>query len=232
MLRNVSRHALVFLALLVLGFLGCNRTDDKQKASPSGGGKEADQPADNDGRQPNYPIPADVVNAWEKAGALQGWLRWKVTRPISATQFKIGYDFIELSKGGQAGDVPGFQLTSFEPGRLPRLPSPPVGFGLNAHATLGIGEVTDTMLKELAAFKHLQVLGLGGTRVTDVGVKELAALQQLQVLGLSFTKVTDAGLKELTGLKQLQRLDLDGTKVTDAGVAELQKALPTLRINR
>ena len=40
------------------------------------------------------------------------------------------------------------------------------------------------------------------------------------------------GLKDLAGFQDLQNLDLRETKVSDAGVAELQKALPTLKMNR
>ena len=44
--------------------------------------------------------------------------------------------------------------------------------------------------------------------------------------------MTDEGLKELAVLKQMQTLNLNSTKVTDAGVRDLQKALPSLTINR
>src|ERR1700741_3776981 len=44
-------------------------------------------------------------------------------------------------------------------------------------------------------------LHLDHTGITDEGLKQLAALKQLEVLGLNVTKVSDAGLKELTDLQ-------------------------------
>jgi Leucine-rich repeat (LRR) protein len=81
--------------------------------------------------------------------------------------------------------------------------------------------ISDTDLKVLVAFKHLQFLYLDDTRVTDAGLKELAVHTQLNALVLNGTRVTDVGLKELAPLKALKMLCLENTRVTDAGLKEL-----------
>ena len=85
---------------------------------------------------------------------------------------------------------------------------------------LGMTQVTDAGLKELAGLKNLQFLGLDNTKVTDAGLKELAGFQNLEWLDLRATQVTDAGLKELAGLKKLHNLQLVGSRVTEAGLRE------------
>jgi len=98
---------------------------------------------------------------------------------------------------------------------------------------LGLCDVTDAGLKELAALKQLQSLNLiRCEKVTDAGLKELAALKQLQSLDLrGCDKVTDAGLKELAALKQLQSLKLQGCKlVSNDGVDKLKRAIPKLQV--
>jgi Leucine Rich repeat len=116
--------------------------------------------------------------------------------------------------------------------------------------------VTDAVVKELAALKHLRELDLSWAQVTDAGLKELTSLKGLQALDLSFTEVTDAGLRELKDLEnlrelrlhslkvtdkglehlkslsRLQKLGLYGTKVTDKGAASLQRAMPRLKVMR
>ena len=82
-------------------------------------------------------------------------------------------------------------------------------------------KVTDVELKEIAAFKELQILDLRRTKVTDAGLKNLAPLTQLQELYLIGVPVTDAGLKEVAPLKQLQKLFLVGSQVTDKGLKNL-----------
>ena len=70
------------------------------------------------------------------------------------------------------------------------------------HVALAHEGVTDSDLKELAAFKRLQVLSLNFSSVTDTGLKELADLKELKELYLGFTKVRD--LKGLAVLTRLQ----------------------------
>jgi internalin A len=160
---------------------------------------------------PARELPAQLVAAWKKAGALTVW-----TSPNEISQDRLGKD----------GEVPGFQLR-WAPG-IAALPRPQTAFGLS----FGSGGMTDAGLRELAELKTLQYLFLYNTPVTDAGMKELAGLTSLQALSLASTKVTDVGLKELTGLNNLQFLHLARTQVTDAGVAKLQKALPQLKVER
>ena len=102
-----------------------------------------------------------------------------------------------------------------------------------AEALVASPLVTDSGLKELAAFKGLKALDLPlCLGVTDKGMKHVAALTGLEAQDLGYTQVTDAGLKDLAALKGLKQLDLEGTHATDAGVAELQKALADYKIDR
>jgi hypothetical protein len=93
-------------------------------------------------------------------------------------------------------------------------------------------QVTDAGLKELKAFKGLEILDLAHTHITDQGLKELKDLKTLQALRLHDTPVTDEGLKELKDLKNLQTLDLGKTRITDKGLKELKdlKSLRTLSL--
>ena len=85
-------------------------------------------------------------------------------------------------------------------------------------AELSQTKLTNAGLKELAGFKNLATLHIGGTMVTDAGLKELTAFKNLTTLDLGDIKVTDAGLKELTALKSLTTLHLFIFGMTDAGV--------------
>lgn len=139
-------------------------------------------------------LPADVVAAWQKAGAQPAWMMW------------YGFGQLDFQHGttGDAEGVPAFQLRPWQAGLLHKLPAPERSFGLY----LGGTEITDAGLKELVRFKELQYLYLGRTPVTDAGLKELTGIKQLQVLYLPDNKVSNAGLKELAGCKQLQLLDV------------------------
>jgi hypothetical protein len=158
-------------------------------------------------------LPADLVAAWEKAGARVGWMRLHTARLVGPTAF------LPLKERPEADYVPAFQFRSWPEGVVPKLPAPAVSFGLDLRET----KVTDAGLKDLAGLQSLQVLRLSFTPVTDAGLKELAGLKSLQVLSLHSTSVTDAGLKELAGFKSLQAMDLGGTKVTDEGLKELAR---------
>lgn len=84
------------------------------------------------------------------------------------------------------------------------------------------GQITDTVLEQLAAFDTIEHLQLGGAKaVTDAGVAQLARMPQLRTLDLSWTGVTDAGLRVLRALPRLERLNLSMTRVTDAGLTHL-----------
>jgi hypothetical protein len=107
----------------------------------------------------------------------------------------------------------------------------PVGAQL-VWLNLAGSKVTDAGLAQVAALKNLQRLHLEKTGVGDDGVAHLKALAELRYLNLYGTKVGDKSLAALKGLKNLQSLFLWQTSVTDAGAEDLQKALPTLYINR
>ncbi len=93
-------------------------------------------------------------------------------------------------------------------------------------------QVTDAGLVHLQGMTKLTRLTLQGTQVTDAGLSYLKRLTDLRELNIIRTPVTDAGLEHLKGLTKLTELYLFGTQVTDAGVRELQRALPTLKIDR
>ncbi|MCC6929297.1 MAG: hypothetical protein IT359_09935 [Gemmatimonadaceae bacterium] len=100
---------------------------------------------------------------------------------------------------------------------LERLASP------TATTFVGNGMATDAMLSDLARFRHLTNLQLGGSAgVSDDGVRALAALPGLRQLDLSGTSVTDDGLQLLASLPSLETLSLAWTRVTDAGLGGLR----------
>src|SRR5262249_25558988 len=127
------------------------------------------------------PLPKDVVSAWEKAGAVVGW--------VHEDEFgSDGYEFVVAEKG-VAGDVPAF-WGGFEVKKvLGKLPPPAVPFALD----LSYPGVTDADLEELAGLKNLHTLTLRYSKVTDAGLKKLAGLKNLRNLDLRITQVTDAG---------------------------------------
>jgi Leucine-rich repeat (LRR) protein len=96
--------------------------------------------------------------------------------------------------------------------------------------SIGLGEgkgITDEALKHLVGIKELKSLDLTGTGVKGPGLKHLAALPNLEMLTLRFTPLTDASCKELASLQPLHILDLSGTAITGTGIKELA-ALPKL----
>src|SRR4051812_10848682 len=93
------------------------------------------------------PLPADVVAAWEKAGAETGWM---VLHECGFIEFRAG-------GAGKEGELPAFSITAWREGILNRLPPPGQPFGLDIfNAT-----VSDLVLKEVAGLKDLQALNLG-----------------------------------------------------------------------
>jgi hypothetical protein len=156
------------------------------------------------------PLPAEVVKAWEDAGAEVGWMMMDPKSGIVLFAERVAErDVVQA--------VPAFAFRNWKAGMVAKLPAPEKPFGLE----LSTDDVTDASIKELAVLKQLTSLELGSTKVTDAGLKELAALKQLTSLYLYSTQVTDAGLKELATLKQLTSLALNSTQVTDAGLKEL-----------
>jgi hypothetical protein len=86
--------------------------------------------------------------------------------------------------------------------------------------------------KLLQAFPRLAELHFKSTKITDAGLAHLGSLPQLRRVSLENAPITDAGLRHLRALTQLQELCLKGSKVTDTGVQELQKAQPTVKVER
>ena len=173
-----------------------------QAAAPS------DKNADANAAAPK-PLPADVVQAWEKAGAQAGWIGIDERGRLA---------FHRVAEG-RPGEIPAFKFSEWQAGVVARLPQPPQAFGLDLSYT----GVTDAGLRELAGLKTLQTLSLRNCqKLTDAGLNELAGLRTLQVLILAnCEQLTGAGLKELAGLNRLKTLDLSVTKVTDSGLTGL-----------
>ena len=158
------------------------------------------------------PLPAAVRAAWERAGAVVGWM----DREETGLNFRAGE--------GKVGELPAFSFEwgQWQAGVIARLPAPRQGFGLD----LGGARVTDAGLKELAALEQLRLLDLRGGRMTDAGLKELSGFQRLQALDLTGTRVTDEGLEEIARLPRLQALYLNFCgrgEVTDAGLKQIAK---------
>jgi hypothetical protein len=128
-------------------------------------------------------------------------------------------------------------------------------FGELTRVALTDTSVDDDWLRQLAAFRSLERLQLGGcedvgdaglesisglhsleflelyhTGVTDDGLSHLRDLQELRMLILFGTRITDDGLRHLRGLKKLEGLDVSETKVTPAGVESLRRHLPNCDI--
>ncbi|HMF16003.1 MAG TPA: hypothetical protein VKE98_02300, partial [Gemmataceae bacterium] len=102
-------------------------------------------------------LPASVRLAWEKAGAISGWM----------SQGRFGeWSFRDGAGEGKAGELPVFGWSKWEAGLIPQLPAPKQSFGLHLMGS----EVTDAGLKELAPLKQLELLGLAHTQVTDAGL--------------------------------------------------------------
>jgi hypothetical protein len=167
------------------------------------------------------PLSAEVRAAWERAGAVVGWMG----REEAGLNFRAG------AGEGKVGELPAFSFEwgHWHAGVIPRLPAPRQRFGLD----LGGARVTDAGLKELAALEQLRLLDLRGGRMTDAGLKDLSACQRLQALDLTGTQVTDEGLKEIARLPRLQALYLNFCgrgDVTDAGLKQIEqlKELETL----
>src|SRR5262245_22244824 len=101
------------------------------------------------------PFPANVREAWKKAGASLGWMdpdRFGWTTRASDAQ------------RDQQAQLPAFRISDGRAGILAnKLPHPDKPFGLRFSGR----EVTDAAIKELADLKQLQALDLSNTAVTD-----------------------------------------------------------------
>jgi Leucine-rich repeat (LRR) protein len=156
------------------------------------------------------PLAPEVVQAWRDAGAEVGCM---IHLPPQQSSYRFWSPWRET---GDAQSLPAFRFPQRYP--LAKLPDPGTPFGLDLHCGFSGGLPP----KELAGFKNLRALNLGGSqRLMDADLKELAGLKNLQALYLFYDAVTDAGMKELAGMTNLQVLDLTSTRITDAGLKEL-----------
>jgi hypothetical protein len=162
-----------------------------------------------------------VAYNWEldRSGPIPGGRPWAPSWLVELVGVDFFGDVIHVDLSGSLGRA---DSTLVEVGRLQQL----------QEIWLGNASVTDAGLVRLKGLTNLSVLWLSGTQVTDAGLVHLKGLTNLTDLGLAGTQVTDAGLVHLEGLTSLSSLDLAGTHVTDAEVKELQRALPSLKIER
>jgi internalin A len=172
-------------------------------------------PAAADEPKHPQPLPADVVQVWEKAGAEAGWIGTD-----ECGQLEFG-----RAAEGKKGELPAFSFDELKDGVVPRLPQPPQAFGLKFADVRENG----AGLKDLAGLKNLRYLNIAQTLATDAGLRELAGLSRIQKLDLCGTHVGDAGLAQLAGLENLESLNLEGTQLTDAGLQALD-GLKNLRV--
>lgn len=156
------------------------------------------------------PLPRDVTEAWERSGAMTGWVGRDEN---GALGFRAGGQ-------GKKGEVPGFRLVRWEAGALAKLPAPAAAFGLD----LSSSAAGDADMKDLARMKSLDTLNADETQITDAGLKELVGLKQLRVICLFGTRIKDAGMKSLAGLPALEELDVRKNAVTNAGFKEFAGA--------
>jgi hypothetical protein len=101
---------------------------------------------------------------------------------------------------------------------------------LPASVILGKTKITDAGLAALSK-TPIRSLNVNYTKITDAGLSHLAVMPELHVLHACGCEITDAGLATLEGAKSLTLLDLRGTKVTANGVAKLQKTLPGCKVD-
>src|SRR5947207_13641692 len=86
-------------------------------------------------QKPN-PLAADILAAWQKAGAQAGWM--------AAGEF--GYPVFRVARDGKEGEIPAFKFKEWKPGVIGGLPRPERGFGLS----LQYANMTNAGLKDLA----------------------------------------------------------------------------------
>lgn len=164
-------------------------------------------------------LPDNIVEAWKQAGIEVGWASpdWD--------SFRWGSAMVFPKDPIPSNALPTFRVGRFKLGQLARLPQPQQPFGID----YGYAQLTDAGMKDLAAFKNLQLLSINGNKnITDAGLKELAPLTQLRFLNLESTQITDDVVKLLAPFKELQTLYLSRSALTDSAIKGLA-ALPKLK---
>src|SRR5207245_1079370 len=81
----------------------------------------SDPPAAWGAPAPPTALPAEVVAAWEKAGAEVGWMHVNPS----------GFISFGSKKEVKSSEVPAFRFLTWKEGILPKLPAPGVPFGLD-----------------------------------------------------------------------------------------------------
>jgi hypothetical protein len=155
-------------------------------------------------------IPADVVAAWTKAGAVPTWHGYSAKHG----DYRTNPDPAELIDA-----VPCFSLTSdLRAGGLEQMPTPAVPFALSATER----QHDDLRLQGVGKHQTLAAINLYGSGVTDKTLEAVGTLSNLKVLTLSVTNVGDAGMKHVGRLTTLTVLAINTTKTTAAGIAHLK----------
>ncbi len=96
----------------------------------------------------------------------------------------------------------------------------------------GSGAALLDQIKRLTGLRKLSIHG--SAQPADGLLAALSALPGLRELAFTYSlSLTDAGLQRLAGLRGLRRLRLRNCRgVTESGVTALQKALPSLKVER
>lgn len=154
--------------------------------------------APEQGKQPSHSLPQEILQRWEKEGAIIGWMEqeefgaWSFHRAAPDRQEK-------------PASLPGF-LIETKPLDFNRLSIPRNPFGVDHSRCL----LTQSILEDLAKLTHLHVLNLGS--VNDVNLKNLRMFKQLRSLSLS--QATEQQLNLVLDLTTIESLKLEQSEVT------------------
>jgi serine/threonine protein kinase/tetratricopeptide (TPR) repeat protein len=87
--------------------------------------------------------------------------------------------------------------------------------------------ITNTGLKRLKPFYHIQSLEISSNKIEDEGLKFIGNLSKIERLSLiGCNQITDAGIKELKKISALKRLNIAGCNMTDAVISTLNTFSP------
>jgi hypothetical protein len=195
--RRLQAIGVGWALLLIAG--GCNRpAPDPAPAAPEAG--PAGGPPAETGPPPDAAAEAELIRAWERAGAEVRWVR---PDPKSGT--------VVVVPAGQRRPDDVLTLTFFaNDGRRPNPGQWPAG-----------------LLAGLPRPARSFRLEIRGPALTDDGLKEVAGFHALEALSLRFTtRVTGAGLRHLKGLPNLRSINLGGhggVELTDDVVRSLRE---------
>ena len=165
--------------------------------------------------EPKKEAPAskeEAIAAWKKAGLIIGWAK------PDAKDATFSYPAFRQGGLQNDGELLAVYMPENKPIAFAQLPAPDEGFALFYR-----GAITEVTLKNLGAFKKMQILILMGVSgVSDSGLKGLSGLKELHTLNLDLTGIGDDGLRELAALDGLQRLSLGSCyQVTEVGLKHL-----------